>query len=353
MKSSSSRERCACSEGAREQMRQTIDRQSAQLTRIVDDLLDISRITRGVLELDRRPENLVAIVAGAIETASASIGSRGHQLEVVAPPLPLMIEADTHRLNQVLANLLNNAARYTPEGGTIAVTVGVEGGRAVVRVRDNGRGIEPEMHERIFDMFVQGRSPLQRVSGGLGVGLALARRLAEMHEGTLEVRSEGVGKGAEFTLSLPLPRSANVHAATQLQSGSLPEAGAPVIPRRVLVVDDNTDAARSLELLLKSLGHQVQVAHDGIQALESATQFRPDLVLLDIGMPGLNGYEVARRLRALRPSDSLRIVAITGWGQEVDRQLSRDAGFDLHLVKPVDMTVLERVLSGRNDATVH
>ena len=338
----------AASEAAREQMRQTIDRQSAQLTRIVDDLLDISRITRGMLDLERRPEDLVEIVRHSIETSSTLIEARRHRLEVEAPPVPIMIEGDRHRLNQVLSNLLNNAARYTPEGGSIAVKVGVEAGNAVVHVRDNGRGIEADMQERIFDMFVQGRSPLERVGGGLGVGLALARRLAEMHGGRLDVLSEGLGKGSEFTLTLPLPRQAHVPRAK-----TRPEAGEPIIPRRVLVVDDNADAAESIKLLLQSLGHQVHVTFDGAQAIEAATQFRPDVVLLDIGMPGLSGYEVARRLRSLRPEAGLRIVAVTGWGQEVDRQASKEAGFDVHLVKPVDTEVLQRAVSGRNGATVH
>ncbi|HEX5128223.1 MAG TPA: PAS domain S-box protein [Usitatibacter sp.] len=341
---------------AQEQLRQTIDRQSANLVRIVDDLVDISRITRGVLDLERSPADLAEIVRHAIDTVVPAIEARRHTLEVTAPPMPVMVVVDRHRMNQVLVNLLTNAARYTPEGGSIGVAVQVEGGVASVRVKDNGRGIEPEMQGRIFDMFVQGRSPIERVSGGLGVGLALARRLVEAHGGTLEVRSEGRDRGSEFVVRLEMPRRATLgdprpeDAGPALEPGT--KAGASL--RRVLVVDDNADAAQTLEMLLKSLGHEVQVANDGRQALEAASQFRPDIVLLDIGMPGMSGYEVARRLRSLEPPGRpVRIVAVTGWGQDLDRQQSREAGFDVHLVKPVDIHQLESVLAERNGARIH
>jgi PAS domain S-box-containing protein len=339
----------AADANAREQLRQTIDRQSANLTRIVDDLLDISRVTRGVLPLERTPADLSTVVRQAVETASPSIEARRHRLEVTAPPMPVTLLLDRQRMNQVFTNLLNNAARYTPEGGQISVSVEVSEGAAFVRVKDNGRGIEPEMHERIFDMFVQGRSPIERVSGGLGVGLALARRLVEMHGGTLEVHSEGPGKGSEFVVRLDLPREAPV----TLQQQRAPEKHGEHVARRVLVVDDNEDAAQTLQMLLTSLGHDVRVANDGVQAIEAASEFKPDLVLLDIGMPGMSGFEVARRLRMLKTGPNLKIVAVTGWGQEVDRQQSRDAGFDVHLVKPVDVEQLLKVIAGRNGATVH
>ena len=340
---------------AHEHLRQTIDRQSANLVRIVDDLVDISRITRGVLELRRAPADLNDIVRHAIDTVVPVIEARRHTLEVTAPPMPVTVLVDRQRMVQVLVNLLTNAARYTPEGGSIGVVVEIAEGFARVRVRDNGRGIEPDMQERIFDMFVQGRSPIERVSGGLGVGLALARRLAEGHGGTLEVRSEGRDKGSEFVLELELPRAASLAAGP---AGSGRQTAASEAPQqvlhRILVVDDNADAAETLQMLLKSLGHEVHVANDGRQAIEAAVEFRPDIVLLDIGMPGMDGYEVARRIRTLKPSDrSVRIVAVTGWGQDLDRQQSREAGFDVHLVKPVDMEQLESVLAERNGARIH
>ena len=340
---------------AQEQLRQTIDRQSANLVRIVDDLVDISRITRGVLELRRVPADLNDIVRHAIDTVVPAIEARRHTLEVSAPPMPVTVLVDRQRMNQVLVNLLTNAARYTPEGGSIGVAVETAEGFATVRVRDNGRGIEPDMQERIFDMFVQGRSQIERVSGGLGVGLALARRLVEGHGGTLEVRSEGRDKGSEFVVQLELPREATF---AEGPGGAVKRPPAnndrPQVLRRILVVDDNADAAATLQMLLESLGHEVQVANDGRQAIDAAAEFRPDIVLLDIGMPGMDGYEVARRLRTLKPSDrAVRIVAVTGWGQDLDRQQSREAGFDVHLVKPVDMEQLENVLAERNGARIH
>jgi PAS domain S-box-containing protein len=337
----------AADDAAREQMRQTIDRQSANLTRILDDLVDFSRITRGVIPLERGPEDLCAIVRHAIETAAPAVQARRHSIAIVAPPMPVTVIVDRHRMNQVLTNLISNAARYTPEGGRIEIRVEAGEGSAWVRVRDNGSGIDPGMQERIFDMFVQGRSPLERVGGGLGVGLALARRLVEMHGGSLTVNSEGSGKGSEFTVRLDLPATVPASAAKETR------AERPAMARRILVVDDNIDAARTLEFLLKSLGHEVAVAHEGVQAIEAATQFRPQVALLDIGMPGMSGYDLARRLRALWPEQALRIVAITGWGQEVDRQRSQEAGFDLHLVKPVELHQLQSALAGTNGSTVH
>jgi CheY-like chemotaxis protein len=271
-------------------------------------------------------------------------------VSVELPPDPLIVEGDAGRLIQLLGNLLNNAARYTPQRGSIAVKVAAEGGQAVVRVRDTGRGIDPSLAPRIFDMFVQGRPALERIGGGLGVGLALARRIAELHGGTLEAASEGENRGAEFTLRVPLAQGL-AHAPAERRA----KPPGFVAARRILVVDDNVDAAATLQLLLGSLGHETAVANDGAQALKLAVDFRPDLVFLDIGMPGMDGYEVARRLRALRTNPPFRIVAVTGWGQESDRQRSREAGFDLHLVKPVDAASLARALAdnGKNGKTVH
>jgi PAS domain S-box-containing protein len=328
-----------------EELRRTIDRQAAQLSRIVEDMVDISRITRGALTLQTGPLAMADVVRAAVETVRPALDAAQHRLALQLPAEPVPVEGDAHRLTQLLANLLSNAVRYTPAGGDIGLRLSAEGRHAVVTVSDNGRGIDPQIKERIFDMFVQGRHPLQRIGGGLGVGLALARRIAELHGGTVEARSEGEDKGSEFTLRLPLA------------PGAVPPAEAPaaaparaMAARRVLIVDDNADAAATLELLLQSLGHETRVAADGTAALEAAGSFQPDLVLLDIGLPGIDGYEVARRLRAQgRP---LRIVAVTGWGSEADRRRSQEAGFDMHLVKPLDPDELSRALQ-KNGFTLH
>jgi PAS domain S-box-containing protein len=333
---------------AQETMRQTIERQSAQLARIVSDMIDISRITRGALAIEHTRVDLVDVARRAAEAAAPLVDAARHSLHLQLPGRPVWVDGDLHRLTQLATNLLNNAARYTPANGAIWLVVDVEGPEARLRVRDNGRGIEPELLERIFDMFVQGRTPLKRVAGGLGIGLALSRRIAELHGGSLVARSEGTGKGSEFTLRVPLgqagQRLAGPDAAPALLAGA---------SQRILVVDDNVDAARSLEMLLRSLGHETRVVHDGAEALRVATDYRPGIVLLDIGMPGLDGYEVARRLRTMRGGEALRIIAVTGWGQDADRQRSREAGFDLHLVKPVEPRELVRVLDERGGASLH
>jgi PAS domain S-box-containing protein len=336
------------SDPAQQSMRETIDRQSAQLARILDDMIDIARVTRGAMSMDQEPVNMADVVRHAIETAAPAIEAGRHRLAVELPAEPLIVQGDHHRLTQVLANLLNNAARYTPEAGEILVRARQEHGFSVLQVRDTGRGIEAGMLERIFHMFVQGRSPLEKVGTGLGVGLALARRIAEAHGGSLHAHSEGENKGAEFTLRIPLAEKRQGAAG----EGDRREPR-PMLAKRVLVVDDNVDAAVTLGLLLKSLGHETCVVHDGLQALRMTVEFRPDVVLLDIGMPGLDGYEVARRLRALKRERRLRIIAITGWGQEADRMKSREAGFDVHLVKPVDPRLLTSAIANNNGPTVH
>jgi PAS domain S-box-containing protein len=335
---------------AHEAMRQTIDRQSAQLVRIVDDMLDISRISHGSLPIERRPVDMADVVRRALETATPAIEAARHTVTVDLPAERLLVEGDVHRLTQLLTNILHNSARYTPDGGLIAVSARAEATQAMVRVSDNGRGIEPELIDRMFDMFVRGREPVELVEGGLGVGLALARRIAEAHGGSLEAHSEGKNQGSEFVLRIPLSDSPAV--SRDAQAVSQADANT-IVPRRVLVVDDNVDAATTLGQLLKSLGHEALVVYDGMQALAMAVDFRPDVVLLDIGMPGLDGYEVARRLRALRNHAPLRIVAVTGWGDEADRRKSQEAGFDVHLVKPVDANELARVVGQRTGATLH
>jgi PAS domain S-box-containing protein len=338
------------SDPAQQMMRETIDRQSAQLARIVNDMIDIVRITRGALSIEQVQVDMAEVVRRALETSAPAIEAGKHRLEIEVAPQPLVVRGDVQRLTQLLANVLNNAARYTPRGGNIAVRARSEDGWSIVQVRDTGRGIEPGMLERIFHMFVQERPALERIGGGLGIGLALARRIAEAHGGSLAAYSEGENKGAEFTLRIPLleraPGSAQQAKATE-------DLAKPMVAKRVLVVDDNIDAATTLQLLLKSLGHETCVVYDGLQAIRMAVEFRPDIVLLDIGMPGLDGYEVARRLRVLKRERPLRIVAITGWGQEADRTKSREAGFDVHLVKPVDPNTLTSVLANNNGATLH
>jgi CheY-like chemotaxis protein len=264
-----------------------------------------------------------------------------HRIEVDSPAGGIVLTGDANRISQVVTNLLTNAARYSEPGGSISVTVGMEAGGAFVRVSDQGHGIAPAELDSIFHMFVQGRHARGAGRGGLGIGLALARRLAEMHGGSLEGASEGEGKGSQFVLRLPAVSPAT---DTTAQPGRRPMRTAH--PRRVLIVDDNVDAARTLGLMLESLGHRTRVAFDGANALKLAEEFAPEVVLLDLGMPGIDGFEVARRLR--RTADpALHIIAVTGWGQDADRQRSRAAGFDLHLVKPVDAGLLAQALETR------
>jgi PAS domain S-box-containing protein len=334
---------------AQEAMRQTIDRQSAQLSRIVEDMADIVRISQGKLPMASAPVSLAAIVQRALEAAAPLIEAARHRVALDLPAEDLMVDGDADRLTQLLTNLLRNAARYTPDQGGIEVRAWRDAGSALVAVRDTGRGIPADLQERIFDMFVQGREPLERVESGLGVGLALARRIAEAHGGTLTVVSEGEGKGSEFTLRMPLSEP----AGNPVPSASGPGREPPQQARRVLVVDDNVDAARTLGELLTTLGHETRVVHDGPSALAMADAFRPDVVLLDIGMPGMDGYEVARRLSALKEGRRPRIVAVTGWSQESDRHQASEAGFDEHLVKPVDLDALLRALDHRGGATLH
>jgi PAS domain S-box-containing protein len=321
---------------AQRALRETIERQSRQMARIVDDMMDIARITRGVIELEQARLDLGEVARRGLEAAAPSIQAARHELSVELPAGALPVDGDMHRLTQVVTNLLNNAVRYTPDGGRIALAARMEGEHVLLQVRDNGVGIEPGGLEGIFEMFVRGRSP--RAAAGLGIGLALSRRLAEMHGGTLQAYSEGAGKGSVFTLRLPLAHGA---AAGEPQAAEPPAAS---VARRVLVVDDNVDAAATLAMVLRSLGHEARVEHDGLSALAAVAEFKPDAVLLDIGMPGLDGYEVARRMRAMSEGAAVRIIAVTGWGQEADRARSREAGFDVHLVKPVEPNELAKVL---------
>jgi signal transduction histidine kinase/DNA-binding response OmpR family regulator len=322
--------------------RDLIERQVRHMTRLVDDLLDVSRITRGKIQL--RPERLDAAVAvaNAVETSRPLIESRRHELSLQLPSEPLQIKADPARLAQVLSNLLNNAAKYTPEGGRIWLAVEREGGYAVFRVRDNGTGIPPQILPHIFDLFTQADQSLDRAHGGLGIGLTLVRRLIEMQHGTVTAFSAGPGQGSEFVVRLPALPTEQPPAPAD-NGATVPHASAKGC--RVLVVDDHVDAAASLAMLLRLYGHEVRTASDGPSALEEARSFRPEVVLLDIGLPGMDGYEVARRLRKEIPDDHITLAALTGYGQDRDRSRSQEAGFDHHLVKPVDPEALQRLLT--------
>ncbi len=331
---------------ADENARTIIDRQLKHLVRLVDDLLDVSRVTRGKIELEREPIEVAEVLAKAIEMTSPLLEQRTHQLTVDVPRRGLVVSGDATRLAQVFANLLTNAAKYTEPGGHIDVRAAVDagGGEIVVTVRDSGVGISPEMLPRVFDLFVQERQELDRSQGGLGLGLAIVHSLVRLHGGSVGVRSDGRGRGSEFSVRLPrtelrvAERTSRAAAAAPVER---PDHGQG---RRVLVVDDNRDAADLLSESLGLLGFEVCVAYDGPSALEAADHFRPELALLDIGLPVMDGYEVARRLRDRAELRDLRLVALTGYGQESDRRRSRDAGFHAHLVKPLDLNALAALL---------
>jgi PAS domain S-box-containing protein len=311
--------------------RDVIERQTTHLTRLVDDLLDVSRITRGKLPMQTATMDLNAAVARAVEAARPLVESRKHRFDVSMPSDAIAINADMTRIVQVITNLLNNAAKYTPDGGAISLSVTTEGNNAVIRVKDNGIGIPAHMLEQVFDLFAQGERTLARTEGGMGIGLTLARRIVTLHGGSIGATSPGVGQGTEFTVRLPLlPRY-----AAELPVARSTQDYAPSERRSVVVVDDNKDAAESMAMLLRTVGHDVHIENDGTAALQRLTAQLPDVVLLDIGLPGIDGYEVARRVRAHPGGEGVRIYAMTGYGQDEDRRRSLAAGFDGHLVKPV------------------
>ena len=318
-----------------------IDRQASQLTRLVDDLLDVSRITRGKINLRREEVEISAIIRDAVDTSRPIVDAHRHQLHVVLPDLPVLLHGDAARLTQIIANLLNNAAKYQNDGGRIDLHAQRAGNSVEVRIRDYGIGLTDEMRPRLFELFSQGERTLDRSQGGLGIGLSLVKKLVELHGGTVTASSEGPGTGSEFIVRLPcipeLPQA-------RLTPDSMSALGTWPRQQRILVVDDSIDAAESMAILLRNDGHQVSVAHDGVTALEIAAAERPSTVLLDIGLPGLDGYEVCRRVRELGLPD-VRIVAMTGYGQERDRQRAKAAGFDTHTVKPVQYDELRRLLA--------
>jgi PAS domain S-box-containing protein len=327
-----------------EQARSMMERQVQQLVRLVDDLLDVSRIMRDKITLQKERFELATLVARAVEIAQPLIDAQEHELTVALPPEPVWLEADLIRLAQVVSNLLTNAAKYTEKGGRIRLSAGREGVEVVLRVKDTGIGIDPEMLPRIFSLFVQADRSLVHSQGGIGVGLSLVRKLVEMHGGTVTAFSEGKGRGSEFIVRLPAsPRERQREEARRIEDGSLATLTAPRL--RILVVDDNRDGAESLALLLRLDGHEVRVAHDGFMALEAASRHRPDVAFLDLEMPEMDGLELCRRLRAIPALAQTLLVALTGRGQDEDRQRSHEAGFDRFLLKPVEPVSLQRLLT--------
>jgi PAS domain S-box-containing protein len=328
---------------AAEQARGMMERQLKQMVRLIDDLLDVSRITRGKLALRRERVELAAVVQSAIETARPLLETAGHELTVALPPEPVPLDADPTRLAQVFANLLTNAAKFTDRGGRIRLAAERQGGKVVVSVRDNGVGIPAESLPRLFEMFSQVAPALERSQGGLGIGLALVKGLAEMHGGSVTARSQGPGQGSEFIVRLPVAVAAPAGRPPDGESGPETRSRSRY---RILVVDDMRDAADSLAMLLRLMGHDVRTAHDGLEAVQAAEEYRPEVVLLDIGLPGQNGYEAARRIREQPWGRRMALVAVTGWGQEEDKRRATAAGFNLHLVKPVAPAALEKLLTG-------
>jgi PAS domain S-box-containing protein len=321
--------------------RTVIDRQVRHLMRLVDDLLDVSRIARGKVALRRATVNLADIVVSAIETASPLLEERRHQLQIDVPPAGLFVNGDLTRLTQVIVNILSNAAKYTPPGGRIAVAASRGHDRVELRITDNGIGIAADMLPRVFDLFTQERQALDRAHGGLGLGLTISRSLVELHGGTIEARSDGIGRGSEFLIRLPA-------AGQPARPDSRPEAAPPRASvrsgRRILVVDDNVDAAHLIAEALEAVGHETRVAFDGPGALEAMSAFRPDLALLDLGLPLMDGYELAQQLAAATVDPRPLLVAISGYGQASDHERSRAAGFLAHVVKPVDVERLTELI---------
>ena len=336
----------------REPTLQMIERQVSHLVRLVDDLLEISRVTRGVIELQKEPIDLASVVASAVETSRPLLEAAAHRLEVQLPEEPLVLDGDPVRLAQVLSNLLSNAATYTDDGGRIRLFARRDGERTIeIGVQDNGIGIPAAMLPRVFDLFARVEHDSKRSPAGLGIGLSLARSLVEMHGGTLEARSAGPGRGSEFLVRLPAPTAPCPSSLAPQRTHGHTAAEASAESRRILVVDDNRDAAESLAALLQVLGHEVEVAYDGASALEKAGLQRPQIVILDLSLPGLHGHEVGRRLRREPGFDDVLIVALTGHGQAEHRKRSQEAGFDAHLLKPVDLSDLEVILRTRKGAT--
>jgi signal transduction histidine kinase len=323
--------------------REVIERQVINLSLLVDDLLDVSRVTQGKIHLEREPAQLAKILSNSVEMARPLMQARSHQVRVSTPPAPVWVMADFGRLTQVFANLLTNAAKYTPEGGEISLSAVALDGEAEVEVRDNGIGIDPELLPRVFELFVQADRSLGRSEGGMGIGLTVVKRLVELHDGKIEAHSDGVDKGSVFRVRLP--RIDGLHEAAP-RTVADPATLAESSRRRVLVVDDNTDVAASVARFLRMLGHDVKTATDGAQALQVAEVQQPQVIVLDIGLPKLNGYEVAKRLRCSPKSANCLLIALTGYGRNEDHARTAQAGFQHHFVKPADPRAIQAAIAG-------
>jgi signal transduction histidine kinase len=322
--------------------RDVVDRQVTLLARLVDELLDVSRMTEGKISLKRTPQDLGRIVAQGADTARPLAEARRQKLALELPAGPVWISGDAERLSQVVANLLNNACKYTQEGGRIEVSASAAEGEALIRVRDNGQGIDAKLLPRVFDLFVQGERSLDRGQGGLGIGLTLVRRLVELHQGRVEAQSDGAGRGAEFRVYLPCISA--VPAPEDEGSSAVAALSTQVYGRRVLVVDDNADAAESTAEFLRLEGHEVKTVYDGTQALSAVRVFAPHVIVLDIGLPGVDGYAVARRLREHGDTSHALLIALTGYGKKEDRERASAAGFDYHFTKPADPREIQRAI---------
>ena len=323
----------------RERARELIGRQVQHMSRLVDDLLEVSRITQRKVVLQRSVVKLASILETAVEVVRPAFEAQDQTLVVSVPEGDIWLDVDAVRLSQVVGNLLHNATKFTPVGGRIALEVALGGEVLEISVTDDGMGIAPEVLPTVFDLFSQADRSLERSQGGLGIGLSLVKGLVEMHGGTVEAKSAGAGKGSRFTIRLPF---AKLHANAPAQAA---RRGGKTLPRRILVVEDNPDSAEAMLLLLEGFGHDVTVVHDGNEAVEVAKRLAPEIILLDIGLPGIDGYEIARRLRGMPETRAARLIAVSGYGQQKDRARSRDAGFDLHLVKPVDPSKLTEAIN--------
>ncbi|MGE7370410.1 response regulator [Neorhizobium sp. NPDC001467] len=324
------------------EIRDMMDRQLVHLVRLIDDLLDVSRVSQGKIELRKNTVRIDEIIRAAMESSRPLIDGAGHKLTIEMPSDVLWVDGDKVRLSQAISNLLNNAAKYTPEVGLIDLHVSHDGQQVAIRVTDNGVGIPPDMQSKVFHLFTQIDDHLQRSQGGLGIGLALVRQLVEMHGGSVDAYSSGPGKGSRFTIRLPMA------AAPEQPEVALPQNQETASFRslRVLVVDDNPIIADTLGMMLEDIGHEFEAVHDGREALDAARHYRPDVILLDIGLPGMNGYEVCKAFRGEPDFVHIPIIAQTGWGQDRDKELATEAGFDFHLTKPVPLEQLQKVFAG-------
>jgi two-component system CheB/CheR fusion protein len=326
-----------------EEMRSTMERQLGQMERLVGELLDVGRITRGKLDLRKQSVELATVIDQSVEVCRPLADQFRHELNISLPPETIYLYADPVRMTQVFANLLTNACKYTEPGGRIWLTVVRQDDKAVVNIKDTGVGIPPEKLGSVFEMFAQVDRSLERSQGGLGIGLALVKRLVEMHGGSVEAYSAGLGRGSEFVVRLPT-------LIDKLQPEEPTAEQTPTTAHRILIVDDNRDAAMSLATLLTLTGNKMQTAHDGLEAVEAAALFRPDVVLLDLSLPKLNGYDACRRIRQQPWGKNMMLVALTGWGQDEDRRQSKEAGFDHHMVKPLELSALMKLLASRPSA---